>query len=68
MAVHTIPGYWCKLPSETQHVSNDAVDPDLNEGCAYFMEEKEYKKYLSEYKAEKELVHPIPIKHLPIPA
>jgi len=35
---------------ETQNVSNDAADPDLNHGCAYFVEEKEYKKYLSEYK------------------
>lgn len=51
-----------------KNVSNNAADPDLNEGCAYFVEEKEYKKYLSEYKAEKEPVCPIPIKHLPIPA
>jgi hypothetical protein len=51
-----------------KNVSNNTADPDLNERCAYFVEEKEYKKYLPEYKAEKELVCPIPIKHLPIPA
>jgi hypothetical protein len=34
-----------------KNVSNDAVDPDLNKGCAYFVEEKEYKKYLAEFKA-----------------
>jgi hypothetical protein len=51
-----------------KNVSNDAADPDLNEGCAYFVEEKEYKKYLSEYKAEKEPVRPIPIKQLTNPS
>jgi hypothetical protein len=35
-----------------KNVSNDAANPDLNQGCAYIVEEKEYKKYLSEYKAE----------------
>lgn len=39
-----------------KNVSNDAADPDLNQGCAYLVEEKEYKKYLSEYKAETEPV------------
>lgn len=28
-----------------QDVSSDKVDPDLNQGCAYFVEEKEYKEY-----------------------
>lgn len=27
-------------------VSSDKADPDLNQGCAYFVEEKEYKEYL----------------------
>jgi hypothetical protein len=32
------------------------ANPDLNEGCAYIVEEKEYKNYLAEYKAEIEPV------------
>jgi hypothetical protein len=39
-----------------KNVSNDTANPDLNEGCAYIVEEKEYKKYLAEYKAEIEPV------------
>jgi hypothetical protein len=39
-------------------VSSDKVDPDLNQGCAYFVEEREYKEYLVNYKEETEPVRP----------
>ncbi|KAF8229946.1 hypothetical protein L208DRAFT_1284187 [Tricholoma matsutake] len=26
-------------------VSNNTADPNLNQGCAYFVEEREYKEY-----------------------
>jgi hypothetical protein len=45
-----------KFHLKHKNVSNDMANPDLNEGCVYIMEEKEYKKYLAEYKAEIEPV------------
>ncbi|KAF8151299.1 hypothetical protein B0H34DRAFT_709445 [Crassisporium funariophilum] len=33
-----------------KHVSNDRVDPDLGQGFAYFVEEKQYKAYLEKHK------------------
>ncbi|KAF8220537.1 hypothetical protein L208DRAFT_1333247 [Tricholoma matsutake] len=35
-------------------VSNDTADPDLNQGCTYFVEEREYKEYLKNYVKETE--------------
>jgi hypothetical protein len=32
------------------------MDPDLNHGCAYFVEEREYKKYLKNYHGKTEPV------------
>jgi hypothetical protein len=42
-------------------VSNDAADPDLNHGCAYFVEEREYKEYLKKFVKETE-----PVSHIHI--
>jgi hypothetical protein len=39
-------------------VSSDKADPDLNQGCAYFVKEREYKQYLANYKDETEPVCP----------
>jgi hypothetical protein len=39
-----------------KNVSSDKADPDLNQGCAYFVEEKEYKEYLEVHKAD-----PVPV-------
>jgi hypothetical protein len=39
-----------------KNVSSDKADPDLNQGCAYFVEEKEYKEYLEVHKTD-----PIPV-------
>jgi hypothetical protein len=30
-------------------ISSDKANPDLNHGCAYFVEEREYKEYLSQF-------------------
>jgi hypothetical protein len=35
-----------------KNVSSDKADPDLNQGCAYFVEEKEYKEYLEVHKID----------------
>ena len=39
-----------------KNVSSDKADPDLNQGCAYFIEEKEYKEYLEAHKTD-----PVPV-------
>jgi len=33
-------------------VLSNKADPDLNQGCAYFVEEKEYKEYLEVHKTD----------------
>ena len=33
-------------------VSSDKANPDLNQGCAYFVEEMEYKEYLEVHKED----------------
>ncbi|KAF8233704.1 hypothetical protein L208DRAFT_1111740, partial [Tricholoma matsutake] len=33
-------------------VLRDKADPDLNQGCAYFVEETEYKEYLEVHKGD----------------
>lgn len=38
-------------------VFSDAVDPDLNKGCAYVVEETAYKKHLAKF--DKQLMDPI---------
>ncbi|KAF8190101.1 hypothetical protein BJ912DRAFT_850370 [Pholiota molesta] len=37
-----------------KHVSSIEADPGLNHGCAYFVEEKEYKEYLKDFMSDKE--------------
>lgn len=37
-------------------VSSDAVDPSLNRGCAYFVEEGAYKAHLAAYGPQEEEV------------
>jgi len=35
-----------------KNVSSDKANPDLNQGCAYFVEEREYKEYLEVHKTD----------------
>jgi hypothetical protein len=37
-------------------ISSNKANPDLNHGCAYFVEEREYKEYLSQFIDEVEPV------------
>ncbi|KAG6871760.1 hypothetical protein C0995_000360 [Termitomyces sp. Mi166 len=39
---------------QRKHVSNDKQDPDLDQGFAYFVEEKAYKAYLKEHENDVE--------------
>ena len=40
--------FWLKC----KDVLSDKADPDLNQGCAYFVKEKEYKEYLEVHKED----------------
>lgn len=42
-------------------VSSDDADPGLNNGCAYFVEEKAYKRWLGQSKDEVQEVRHIAI-------